>query len=216
LGVEEIIFIRLKESMISLDKDRVVNTTRAALDKGYAPQDIIGHGLLEGLRVIGEDFTSHNLFLPELIAAADSMQAAFDVVRPYLGETDGGSQGTVLLGTVQGDIHDIGKNIVGTLLAANGFVVHDLGVDVRAETFVREAQTLHPDIVALSALLAGAVSKMAETISLLKEHDVDAKIVIGGAATSQAVADYVGADGYGKDAWHGVQKVKQLVETGRQ
>jgi len=210
------VFNQLEESVISLDKERVKKVTQDALNQGVSAQDIISKGLVKGMQVIGDGFGRRELFLPELVAAGEAMKAAFSILRPHMMRTGVRAEGKVVLGTVQGDIHDIGKNIVSALLEGNGFEVYDVGVDVPADVFVKKAQEVKPDIVALSALLSATVSKMIETVIILKENNIQAKIVIGGAATNQVVADEMGADAYGKDAWEGVQKIQQLVKARRQ
>lgn len=206
----------LKQSMIRLDKRHVAEITRTAVEEGCLPQKIISDGLVVGMNVIGEEFANHSMFLPELIACADAMEAALEILNPLLAASGVEAEGKVLLGTVQGDIHDIGKNIVKALLTSAGFEVYDAGVDVPADVFVEKAREFDPDVIALSALLASAISKIAETIMILKDDEVDAKIIIGGAATSQVVADELGADSYAKDAWEGVQRVRELVGRGGQ
>ena len=208
------IFNQLKESVISLDKERVKKATQVALAQGLPPRDIISKGLVEGLKVIGDGFGRRELFLPELLSSADAMQAALSILQPHLLKAGVKAEGKIVLGTVEGDIHDIGKDIVGALLKSNGFEVYDLGVDVPAEDFARKAQEVEVEVVAMSALLSGAISKMAETVMVLKESNIQAKIIIGGAATSQQVAEEIGADAYGKDAWEGIKKIQQLAKMG--
>jgi len=206
----------LRESMVTLDRERVRQLTKDALEEGFPPQQIISKALVEGMDAIGREFAAHTMFLPELIACADAMEGALEILKPHLSASGATAQGKILLGTVQGDIHDIGKNIVQALLAAAGFEVIDVGVDVPAEVFVEKAREFDPDVIALSALLSSAVSKIAETMIVLRDGGVDTKVIIGGAATSQVVADEVGADSHAKDAWEGVQKVRELVGPGRQ
>ncbi|MBC8273991.1 MAG: corrinoid protein [Chloroflexi bacterium] len=209
-------FKELKESVISLDRERVKKVTQDALNQGLSTQDIISRGLVEGMQVIGDGFERREMFLPELIAAGEAMKSAFSILRPHMIRAGVRAEGKVVLGTVQGDIHDIGKNIVSALLEGSGFEVYDVGVDVPADVFIKKAQEVEPDIVALSAMLSVTVSRMVETVIILKENNIQAKIVIGGAATNQVVADEMGADAYGKDAWEGVQKIQQLVKARRQ
>lgn len=213
---EEKILNELKEAIISLDKERAENATRDALNEGISPQDIIYKGLVVGMQVIGEGYARHEMFLPELIGSGEAMKAAFIILRPHMLKTGVKSAGKVVIGTVQGDIHDIGKSIVAVLLEGNGFEVYDLGVDVPTEVFIEKINEVDPDVVAISALLSATVSKMFETVSILREKNIQAKIIIGGAATTQLAADEMKADAYGKDAWEGVQKIKQLVEMRRQ
>lgn len=209
-------FKELEESVISLDRERVTKVTQDALSQGLSPQEIISKGLVEGMKVIGDGFGRRELFLPELLAAGEAVKSAFSILRPHMMKAGISAEGKVVLGTVHGDIHDIGKNIVGALLEGNGFEVHDLGVGVPADVFVEKVQEVKPEIVAMSALLSVTVSSMAETVMILKENNIQAKIVIGGAATNQVVADEMGVDAYGKDAWDGVQKIQQLVKKRRQ
>jgi 5-methyltetrahydrofolate--homocysteine methyltransferase len=212
----EQIFKELKESVISLDRERTKKATQDALNKGFSARDIISEGLVKGMEVIGDGFQRRELFLPELVASGELMKSAFSILRPHLSKAGVEAEGKVVLGTVKGDIHDIGKNIVGALLEGNGFEVQDLGVDVEADVFVKKIHEVDPDIVALSAMLSSTVSQMAETVIILKENNINAKIIIGGAATGQEVADEMGVDAYGKDAWEGVQKIQQLVKARRQ
>jgi methanogenic corrinoid protein MtbC1 len=210
------VFTQLKESVISLDRERVKKVTQDALNQGLSARDIISEGLVKGMKVIGDGFERRELFLPELVASGEVMKVAFSILRPHLVKAGVEAEGKVVLGTVQSDIHDIGKNILGALLEGNGFEVHDLGVDVPTEVFVKKIHEVEPDIVALSAMLSSTVSQMAETVIILKENNINAKIIIGGAATGQEVADEMGVDGYGKDAWEGIQKIQQLVKARRQ
>ena len=208
-------FNEIKESIISLDEQRAKKLTQEALAGGISPQDIISKGLMEGMIVIGEGFERHDLYLPELMLSGKVMQSALSILQPHLKENSVKSAGKVVLGTVEGDIHDIGKNIVGGLLEGNGFEVHDVGIDVPVKVFAEKAREVEADVVALSALLSGAVSKFVQTIMDLKENNIQAKIIIGGAAANQNAAEEMGADAYGKNAWDGVQKIKQLIATGR-
>ncbi len=213
---KEQMFKELKESVISLDTERVENATRDALNQGLSPQDIIYKGLVEGMQVVGDGYARRELFLPELIASGEAMKAAFSVLRPQMLKAGVKAEGKVVIGTVQGDIHDIGKSIVAALLEGNGFEVYDLGVDVPTDAFIEKINEVDPDVVALSALLSATVSKMFETVSILREKNIQVKIIIGGAATTQLAADEMKADAYGEDAWEGVQKIKQLVKMRRQ
>lgn len=209
---EEQMFEELKESVINLDKERVEAATREALKLGLPPRDIIAKGLVKGMKEIGDAFGRRELFLPELLLSGAAMKAAFDLLQPQMRKEGVETEGKVVIGTVQGDIHDIGKNIVGALLEGNGFEVFDLGVDVPTEIFIEKINEIKPDVVALSALLSSTVSQMFDTVSILREKNIRAKIIIGGAATTQSVADEMKADAYGSDAWEGVQKIQQLVK----
>lgn len=209
------VFARLQRSITSLDLERVKKETQEALDAGITPRDIISHGLARGMTEIGEKFERRECYLPELMLSARSMKAALAILQPTM--ISGGDQpaGKILLGTVQGDLHDVGKNIVGAVLQSEGFEVRDLGIDVPPEEFAAEAIEFGADVVGLSALVSISVSKMAETIMVLKERNVPAKVIIGGAATSQQTAESLGADAYGKDAWDGAREIERLVKLER-
>ena len=150
---------------------------------------------------VGEGFEQGEFFVPELLLSARAMRAALEVLRPHLGAGGRSSAGTVVLGTVQGDVHKIGKSIVGVVLEGDGFRVHDLGEDVPPRLFVDKAQEVDADVVGLSALISLAVSKMAETVSLLKQSGFAGSVIVGGAAVTPATADTIGADAFAPDAW---------------
>ncbi len=210
--VSEEIFSQLKNSIVNLDQDEAERLTNLAISEKVPAQEIISKGLIEGIKVIGDGFEKHEYFLPELMHSGEIMKSAFHILEPYMKASGIKSEGKVVLGTVQGDIHDIGKNIVGALLEGNGFEVHDIGVDVSTETFLEKISEINPDVVALSALLSGTVSGMFDTVTTLKERGVQAKIIVGGAAVSQEVADSMKADAYGKDAWAGIKTIKNLLK----
>lgn len=209
------IFSRLERSITSLDLQRVKQETQDALTAGITPQDIIALGLAKGMTEIGEKFERRECYLPELMLSARSMKAALGILQPHMMSLGAEPAGRIVLGTVQGDLHDVGKNILGAVLQSEGFQVSDLGIDVPPDVFAAKAIELDADVVGLSALVSIAVSKMAETIMVLKERNVPAKVIIGGAATSQQTADSLGADAYGKDAWDGASEVKRLVKGER-
>jgi 5-methyltetrahydrofolate--homocysteine methyltransferase len=211
---ESQVFNRLKKLVISLDKEGVEKATQDALAQGFSPQDIISKGLSKGMAEVGERFERREFFLPELLFSATAMKSALSVLQPYFIKAGGKVAGKIVLGVAQGDPHDIGKNIVGAVLQSDGFEVYDLGMNVPAEEFVKKAQEVKADIVGISAFLSSCFSKLAETVILLKENNVPAKILIGGAAATQESVEEIGADAYGKDAWEGLLKARQLVKGG--
>jgi len=150
--------------------------------------------------------------VPELLLSARAMQAALEILRPHLGEGGESSPGTVVLGTVQGDVHEIGKNIVGVVLEGDGFAVHDLGEDVAPRLFVEKAKEVDADIVGMSALISLAVSKMAETVALLKESGFAGSTLVGGAAVTRETAETIGADAFAPDAWEALRWVRRLAK----
>ena len=202
----------LKQLVLKLDQAGVEEATREALAAGVSPQDIISKGLAAGMELIGQGYEEGELFVPELMLSARATLAALELLRPHLAGQGLGPPGKVVLGTVQGDIHDIGKNIVGIVLEGDGFEVHDLGGDVPPQGFVNKAREVGADVVGLSALISLAVSKMAETIAILRQSGIPAKIIVGGAAVTPANAETIGADAYGRDAWAALRHVRQLVQ----
>jgi methanogenic corrinoid protein MtbC1 len=202
---------RLREQIVAIDHAGVEQTTSAALDAGASAQQIIVEGLGPGMEAVGKRFEEGDYFVPELLLSARAVQSALDLLRPHLESSGGTSPGTVVLGTVQGDVHQIGKNIVGVVLAADGFEVHDLGEDVPPRDFLSKAKELGADVVGMSALISLAVSKMVETLAMLKESDFKGQVIVGGAALTRESAEGIGADAFAADAWEALRKVRSLV-----
>jgi corrinoid protein of di/trimethylamine methyltransferase len=209
------IFTKLTNSLVDGDPDATFEATKEALAAGIEPMAIIKEGLIPGMNIVGEKFSCGEYFLPDLIIAADGMQKAMTLLEPELLKRQQAieSAGTVLLGTVKGDIHEIGKSLVGTMLTANGFKVHDLGVDVPTETFVAKVQEMKPDILGLSALLTTTMVMQREVIKALAEAGIrdKVKVMVGGAPVTRSWAEEIGADGYAEDAMGAVQIARQLV-----
>jgi corrinoid protein of di/trimethylamine methyltransferase len=209
------IFAKLTNSLVDGDPDATFEATKEALAAGIEPMAIIKEGLIPGINIVGEKFSCGEYFLPDLIIAADGMQKAMTLLEPELLKRQQAieSAGTVLLGTVNGDIHEIGKSLVGTMLTANGFKVHDLGVDVPTETFVAKVQEMKPDILGLSALLTTTMVMQREVIKALAEAGIrdKVKVMVGGAPVTRSWAEEIGADGYAEDAMGAVQIARQLV-----
>lgn len=187
--------------------------TRAALGAGIEPMGIIQRGLIPGMQQLGQEFGSGQVFLPELLIGADAMKASLTLIKPLLSSEQVKAKGSVVIGSVLGDVHDIGKNIVGWMLEGAGLNVIDLGVDVAPEKFIDAVRTNAPNILALSALLTTSSPQIGRVIARLTEQGLrqEVKILIGGAAVSQAYADQVGADGYAPDAVGAVAKAQALI-----
>jgi 5-methyltetrahydrofolate--homocysteine methyltransferase len=164
---------------------------------------------------VGERFERREFFLPELMLSAKVMKTALDILRPHITEKSQKSAGRIVLGTIQGDVHYIGKNILAAVLEGEGFTVFDLGEDVPPEDFVSKAEEVQPQIIGISALISTAVSKMAEAIIMFREHGLAAKIIVGGAAVTKTSVETIGADAYGKDAWAGLKEIRKLINGGR-
>jgi len=184
-----------------------------ALKANIPPSKILSDGLVAGMDIVGEKFRRDELFMPEVLISARAMQAAMDVLRPKLVETGAKLAGKIVLGTVKGDLHDIGKNLVGMLMEGAGYQVIDLGIDVPSEKFVDAVKTNRPNILGLSALLTTTMPKMKEVIESLTEAGIREQVIVmvGGAPVTERFAQDIGADAYAPDAASAVEKVRELV-----
>jgi 5-methyltetrahydrofolate--homocysteine methyltransferase len=195
-------------------KDQEVRAlTRSALDQSIPAAQILEEGLIAGMQVIGEQFRAHEIFLPQVLLAARAMNAGVELLKPHLGKADLHSRGKIVIGTVKGDLHDIGKNLVGIMLAGAGFEVIDLGKDVSPEEFVETARESEADVIGMSALLTTTMPAMRQVIALLRERGLGSsvKTIIGGAPVTEGYAKEIGADSYGFDAANAVECVRELV-----
>jgi trimethylamine corrinoid protein len=209
------VFEKLKQSIIDQDQEAVLAAVDEALAQGIGPKTVIDDGLLPGLDVIGEQFENDEIFLPELMQAAMAFQAAMGVLEPLIKEsgTEGPKKGKIVLGTVKGDLHSIGKNILKLLFETSGFEVWDLGIDVDLFKFIDKAKEVDADIIAMSALLTTTLVGQRDVIEALKEQGTREKfkVIIGGGATTQAWADQIGADGWAATAYEAVTLANRLV-----
>ncbi len=201
----------LTQSVIDGREAQVKEQTQALIAAGMNPLEIISNGLIAGMNVVGTQFKNGEMFVPEVLMSAKSMAAGIEIVKPLIADKDMPSMGKVLIGTVKGDLHDIGKNLVAMMLESGGFTVINLGVDIAPEKFVATAKEHQPDIIAMSALLTTTMMNMKDTIELIKEEGLKAKCIIGGAPISQDFADKIGADGYSPDAASAVELCRKLV-----
>ncbi len=201
----------LAEAVIRGDQNTAVEVTKAALAGGTAPKEILDEGLIAGMDVVGARFKNNEIYIPEVLIAARAMKMAMQVLEPELVKAGVQPVGKFLIGTVQGDLHDIGKNLVAMMLKGAGFEVIDLGVDVTPEKFAAEAKAKGVNLIGMSALLTTTMPGMEKTIKALKEAGVTAKIMVGGAPVTQSFADKVGANGYAPDAASAVDTAKKLV-----
>jgi 5-methyltetrahydrofolate--homocysteine methyltransferase len=199
------------------ETQRVTSLTQQLLDAGISPQLILNDGLIAGMAVVGEKMRNGDMYLPEVLQSAGAMQASLKLLRPHLAREGVQSRGKVLMGTVRGDMHDIGKNLVGIMLQGAGFEIVDLGLNVTPEKFLEAIQDHQPAVVALSAMLTTTMLNMKSTIDLVRAAGLSpkVKIIIGGAPVNQNYADQIGADGYARDAVLAVDKVKQLLGISR-
>ena len=195
------------------DRDKSVQLTAEALSADANPQDIIAHGLQAGMGVVGEKFSSGEYFLPDMLMAARAMKAALEVLKPSLEKTGIPTIGKVVIGTVEGDMHDIGKNVVATFLSGSGFEVFDLGNNVPDKKFVDEVRQKKPNILGLSALLTTTMPVMGRVIKALDTAGLrsSVKVIVGGAPVTQDYANFIGADAYAYDGGRAVPVCKQLL-----
>jgi 5-methyltetrahydrofolate--homocysteine methyltransferase len=195
----------------------VRDLTNAGLESGLDPEKMLYDALIPSLEEVGARFERGDFFVPEMLIAARAMQGALDILRPLLAETGAVQVGTYVMGTVKGDVHDIGKNLVNIMLEGAGFTVYDLGVNVAPETFVEKVQEHQPDIVGFSAFLTTTMPMFKANINALEKAGIrdDVIVMVGGAPVTQEYADRVGADGYAADASSAVRLAKDLIERKR-
>jgi 5-methyltetrahydrofolate--homocysteine methyltransferase len=205
---------QLTEALVAMDEKKVTELVQSALDGGTPAKDILNGGLLPGMEIVGERMESGDMFIPEVLMSAKAMSAAVEILKPLLGAEDIRAAGKVVIGTVKGDLHDIGKNLVTMMLESAGFEVHNLGVDIAPEDFVKAIKEKNPNLLALSALLTTTMSMMKQTIDALSESGLreQVKVIIGGAPVTQKFADEIGADGYAPDAGSASKLAKALLQ----
>ncbi len=216
MGEEELLR-KLSDAVISCDREAVVKAAQQAIEKGLDPVKAIEKGLSKGAIAVGDKFDRLEIFLTDLMMAADAMKAGLDVLLPLVSKEKALKKGTVVSGTVKGDVHDIGKNILSALFSANGFDVHDLGVDVPASKYIAEAENVGADIIAMSALMSSTIGGQKDVIDYLRETGKREKfiVMVGGGPTTQEWAEEIGADGYAETATEAVKVALELIEKKR-
>lgn len=213
MTTSEMIFAKMQASIENMDTDAAVQSAKEALAAGIDPGVALDEGFATSIRKIGEAFERMDIFLPELILSAEAMKAGMTVLEDAI-KASGGSlsrKGVVVLGTVEGDIHDIGKTVVGAMLQANGYEVHDLGVEVPATRFIQVAEECKANVIAISALLSTTMLRQRDVLELLHNKGLSQKYftIVGGAPVTKAWADEIGASGYGRDAADAVNVLNQ-------
>jgi corrinoid protein of di/trimethylamine methyltransferase len=209
---------QIVQATIEGDEEQCVALAQRVLDEGVDPGEAINEGFTQGMVIVGEKFARMEYYLPDLMRSAQAVNGAMEVLKPHLLQHEGGgTQGTVVLGTIQGDLHDVGKNIVKIMLQASGFTVHDLGVDVHIRRFSEEAERVDADIIAASAILTTTMAYMPDLVGLLTEMGVRDKyrIMVGGGPVTPEWATEIGADGYGENATEAVEVAKRLMQKKR-
>ena len=203
----------ISESLICGDDEKVSSLTRKAIEEGMSPKNVLDNGLIAGMATVGERFKAHDIFLPDVLMAARAMYAGLGLLKPLLAEQGITAIGKVILGTVRGDLHDIGKNLVGILLKGAGYEVIDLGNDVAPERFVETARQHNAPVIGMSALLTTTMPAMKKVVDLVREQGLAGRVrtIVGGAPVSADFAREIGADAYGFDAANAVERVKSLI-----
>ena len=206
---------RIKDAVITRQKNEIEGLVKAAIEEGIEPNTIIENGLITAMDVVGGQFAASDIFVPEMLVSALTMKVGLDTVKPFLKGDETKSKGSIIMATVKGDLHDIGKNIVIMMLEGAGFQVKDLGVDLSVEKLVAEIDTVKPDILGLSALLTTTLGEMEGVIKELEAKGLrdKIKVMVGGAPVGKSFAEKIGADGYGADATEAVAQARKLVES---
>ncbi|MDP2861830.1 MAG: corrinoid protein [Desulfobacterales bacterium] len=202
------------DALLDLDKQRVITLVRDALNNQVSAKDILNQGLIAGMDVVGERMEKEDMFIPEVLQAAQIMGAAVEILKPLLGEDSASANGRVVIGTVKGDLHDIGKNLVSMMIKSAGLEVHDLGVDISPERFVEAIKSKDAKILCMSALLTTTMPMMKRTIDALTESGMrnTVKVMVGGAPVTQNFAREIGADAYAPDAGSAAKAAKAMVQ----
>lgn len=191
--------------------DETTRLTNLAIKQNISPQEIIDNGLILGMGIIGEKFKNNEVFVPEMLIAARAMNKALEILEPEMISADIKSAGTLVIGTVEGDLHDIGKNLLGIMFKGAGFKVIDLGIDVTADQFIKTAKENNAEFIGISALLTTTMTNMADTIKGVKAENLPIKVLVGGAPLTEKFANEIGADGYAADAATAVDIAKSLM-----
>lgn len=205
------------DAIMDFDETRVADLVNAEIAAGTDLQVILDEGMIAALDIIGQKFSEGTLFVPEMLMAADAVQVGLEILRPLLIDTGAKPVGTVVLGTVKGDLHDIGKNLVGMMLEGAGFRLIDLGTDVDPEDFISTAQENEADIIGLSALLTTSMPEMEKAVAAIttanEARNINVKVMIGGPPVNQTFAEKIGAQGYGEDAPSAVEVARRMVRV---
>ncbi|RJR25245.1 MAG: cobalamin-binding protein [Desulfobacteraceae bacterium] len=211
--IRERLLKELNEGVVEYDEERVKKAALEVLDKGLNVYDAVMNGLAAGMEKVGELYDQQEYFVPELLMCADALYAGLDILKPHIRLEDLGDKpkGQVVIGTVQGDVHDIGKNIIKMMFEVAGFTVHDLGRDVPLEKFVEEQLRTDAEIVALSAMMTTTMMGMKKVVEMIKERNPNVAIMLGGAPVTRDTADLFGADGYAESAGNAVQEAIKMI-----
>jgi len=208
----------LSDAVVNMDEDTAREAAQKVVDEGLNAYDAVMNGLAAGMEIVGNLYDKHEYFVPELLLCADALYAGLDILKPLIKPEDVGesAKGQVVIGTVQGDVHDIGKNIIKMMFEVAGFTVHDLGRDVPLEKFVDEQMRTDSDIVALSAMMTTTMMGMKKVVEMIKEKNPNVAIMLGGAPVTKDVTELFGADGYADSAGNAVQEAIKMISRLRE
>ncbi len=201
----------LSDGVVNYDEDQVKEAAQEVVDKGYDPLEAIMDGLARGMEIVGGLYERNEYFVPEVLMCADALYAGLGILRPHVPKKEGESKAQVVIGSVQGDVHDIGKNLVKMMFDVAGFTVHDLGRDVPLENFVKEQLRTDAEIVAMSAMMTTTMLGMRKVIQMIKEKNPNVAIMLGGAPVTKDVAKLFGADGYAESAGNAVEEAIKMI-----
>jgi corrinoid protein of di/trimethylamine methyltransferase len=215
MTVSEDVLEQIKQSIINMEDQKSVEFTRKALE-GFSAEEILNRSLISAMETVGSQYEQGQKFIPEMLLAAEAMTAALDVLKPILAESESKKVGCVVMGTVEGDVHDIGQRMVCIMLEGAGFEVHSLGVDVSTDAFVQAVKARKPNILGMSALLTTTAPRMKNVIEMLRKEGLrnNVKVMVGGAVLNQRLAEEFGSDGYAPDAAAAVRLAKSLMVAG--
>jgi len=211
MATQEELIEKLKDGVVEYEEDTVKEASQAWLDEGYAALDGIMDGLAAGMEIVGDLYDKHEYFVPEVLMCADALYGGLAILRPHVPDKQDGINAQVVIGSIQGDVHDIGKNLVTMMFAVAGWDVHDLGRDVPLESFVEEQMRTDSEVVAMSAMMTTTMLGMKKVIAMIKEKNPNVAIMLGGAPVTKDVANLFGADGYAESAGNAVSEGIKMI-----
>ena len=211
MATKEEVLEKLKNGVVEYLEEEVKEAAQQGLDDGYAALELIMDGLAAGMEIVGDLYDRHEYFVPEVLMCADALYGGLDILRPHVPEKQDGINAQVVIGSIQGDVHDIGKNLVKMMFDVAGWEVHDLGRDVPLENFVEEQLKTDSEVVAMSAMMTTTMLGMKKVIKMIKDKNPDVAIMLGGAPVTQDVANLFGADGYAESAGNAVSEGIKMI-----
>lgn len=211
MATKEELHAKLKDGVVEYEEDTVKDASQAVLDEGYDALEAIMNGLAAGMEKVGELYEAQEYFVPEVLMCADALYGGLDILRPHVPDKEGGINAQVVIGSIQGDVHDIGKNLVKMMFDVAGWDVHDLGRDVPLESFVEEQLRTDAEVVAMSAMMTTTMLGMKKVIAMIKEKNPNVGIMLGGAPVTKDVANLFGADGYAESAGNAVVEGIKMI-----